>query len=90
MLNLLIAMFSSTYERVKTTSLQQWRFLKLKTTMEHSVEVNDVGEIAPFGIVLLPFKCLYRLISLSCPNSFKSQFRLPWQEMGGRGSENYR
>eukprot|EP01049_Picozoa_sp_SAG25_P019068 SAG25_NODE_5806_length_619_cov_1.392308_1_plen_206_part_11 len=63
LLNLLIAMFSSTYERVKEHETDEWRLARAQIILEYSNEVRGVLELPVLnllGVLLLPLGWLWR------------------------------
>ena len=45
LLNLLIAMFASTYDRIKEHAAVEWRLARAQIIMEYSHEVRSVSEL---------------------------------------------
>lgn len=58
LLNLLIAMLSRKYEEIADESHQEWILLLTQTTIEYSENVLHIGQLAPYNLLLLPFRML--------------------------------
>jgi hypothetical protein len=58
LLNLLIAMLSRKYEEIADESHQEWILLLTQTTIEYSENVLHIGQLAPYNLLLLPFRLL--------------------------------
>jgi hypothetical protein len=89
LMNLLIAMFASTYERIKDHAADEWRLARAQIIMEYSHEVRGVLELPVLnlvGLALVPLCWLWRgLRRCSCLGRVteESRVRLPWEEVGG-------
>jgi hypothetical protein len=87
LLNLLIAMFASTYERIKENAADEWRLARAQIILEYSHEVRGVLELPVLnllGLALVPLVWLWRgLRCCSClgPARVTSRVRLPWEEV---------
>eukprot|EP01046_Picozoa_sp_COSAG06_P008732 COSAG06_NODE_445_length_15690_cov_28.448849_1_plen_1513_part_00 len=88
LLNLLIAMFASTYQRIKDHAADEWRLARAQIIMEYSHEVRGVLELPVLnlvGLTLVPLCWLWRGLR-RCPCLGRvtewSRVRLPWEEVG--------
>jgi hypothetical protein len=88
LMNLLIAMFASTYERIKEHEKDEWRLARAQIILEYSHEVRGVLELPVLNllrVVLVPLGWLWHGLR-QCgwclgPARVTSRVRLPWEEV---------
>eukprot|EP01050_Picozoa_sp_SAG11_P002261 SAG11_NODE_111_length_16190_cov_9.912808_9_plen_742_part_00 len=85
LLNLLIAMFSSTYMSVEEKSQEEWEFVRASIQVEYSFEeIDNFFEVAPFSVLLPLYQIICRpllyLRSRLCGVKPSSWYRFPWEE----------
>jgi hypothetical protein len=87
LVNLLIAMFASTYERIKEHETDEWRLARAQIMLEYSHEVRGVLELPVLnllGLALVPLGWLWtgvrRCLCFGHVTE-KSWLRLPWEEV---------
>ena len=56
LINLLIAMMSSTYEYVKDESLQQWLVQKAVLLQDYSIGIKSLKNLPPFNLFFAPVR----------------------------------
>ena len=86
LLNLLIAMFSSTYERIKENEIDEWRVARAQIILEYSHAVRGVFELPLLNLLSLAFLPLVWLRDLlrrlKCSRgrvTHWSRVRVPWE-----------
>ncbi len=85
LLNLLIAMFSSTYERIKANEIDEWRVARAQIILEYSHAVRGVFELPMLnlvGVAVQPLGWIWKLLrQLNCCEHVTqwSRVRAPWE-----------